>query len=128
MSGYADFEPLLSDGRVNGIASRLFDEYRPKGLPDDVDFLTFIQPPTIVDRNGVKLPIPSVACFAIITDNPRDPDHRIMTQASVWLQDWRAKDALRRHYVAGPEDPAFPIFKRLVIEQLQKLQSLKELI
>lgn len=126
--GYADFETLLSDRRVQELGGKVVEEYRPKGLTDDVDFVTFIQPPQIVDRNGIKVPISEVAVFAVITDNPRHPGHRLMTTASVWLQDWRATDTARLHFVSGSQDPALPIFRRIAREHVEKIQSLKEMI
>lgn len=128
MGQFDDYEELLSDARVQRVASRVVDKYRPLGLPDDADFATYIQPPQVIDRNGVKVPIPEVAVFAVLVDNPRAKGKRIMKTASVWLQDWRAMDSFGSHYVSNGIDPALPIFGRLARECVQNLQDLKELI
>lgn len=126
--GYADFEPLISDRRVHAIASIITDLARGRGLTDDTDFVTFIQPATTVQRNGLLTPIPEVGVFAVISDDPRHPGLRVMTQASVWLKDWRATDAARLHFVSGNEDPALPIFKQITRDHLEKLKNLREMI
>lgn len=125
-AAYADYDTVISDRRVEAIADILSKQF--KALPDDTDLVTFIQPPTVVDRNGVGVPIPEVACFAVISDNPRHKGHRVMTQGSVWLRDWRATDAARLHFVSGPDDPALPIFKLLVRDHLPKLQNLRDML
>lgn len=125
---YADYEPLLSDRRIQALGSLVMDKARPLGLPDDTDFVTFIQPRTVIDRDGIATPIPEVGVFAVISDNPRHKGKRVMTQAAVWLQDWRAVDAARLHFVAGPEDPALPVFKTVVRRHLETLKNLKDMI
>lgn len=127
MTGYADFEPLISDRRVTEIAEIIMRAALQLDLPDDTDFVTFIQPATTVERNGVLTPIPEVGVFAVISDNPRHPKSRLMTQAAVWLQDWQAQDAARLHFVSGKQDPALPIFKRITRDHLTKLQNLREM-
>jgi hypothetical protein len=126
-SGYTDFEPLISDRRMQEIGHKIVDEFRPKGLSDDVDFVTFIQPATTIERNGIQVPIPEVAVFAVITDNPKSAGRRVMTQAAAWLADWLARDAARLHFVSGGQDPAFPVFRRIVREHVEKIQSLREM-
>jgi hypothetical protein len=126
--GYADYETLLTDPRVERIASRVFDEFRAQGLPDDTDFVTFVQPPQVIDRGGVAVPIPEVAVFAVISDNPRHKGHRVMTQGSVWLRDWMARERELRHYASDQPDPALSIFRLLVRDHLPKLQNLREMI
>lgn len=125
--GYASYETLISDRRVTAIADLVIDEFREHGLGDNAEFVTFIQPPQIVQRTGVDVPIPEVAVFAVISDNPRAPGHQVMTQASVWLTDWRATDAARLHFVSGPQDPAFPIFRETAKAHLRTIRNLREM-
>lgn len=127
-SGYSSYEPLISDRRVQALAGMLVEQYRPLGLPDGSDFVTFIQPAREIERKGVWVPIPEAGVFAVISDNPRHPGHRVMTQATVWLHDWRATDAARLHFVSGPQDPALPIFKAVMRPHLATIRNLKELI
>ena len=124
---YADYEPLISDMRMRAIAGPLIEKFREHGLPDDTDFVTFIQPPTTIEREGVAIPIPEVAVFAVISNNPRSPKHRVMTQSSVWLADWRATSAAKLHFVSGSADPAYPIFRETVKTHLRVLRNLKEM-
>lgn len=128
-SAYSDYEPLISDRRMQAIAAILTEQYRKHGLPDGSDFVTFIQPKQVVDRgDGIHAPIPEVGVFAVISDNPRAANHRLMTQASVWLKDWLATDAARLHFVSGPDDPALPIFKAAMRSHLDHLKNLRAMI
>ena len=124
---YADYETLVSDRRVTAIADLVIDEFRAHGLDEESDFVTFIQPPQVVKRQGVDVPIPEVGVFAVISDNPRAPGHQVMTQASVWLHDWLATDAARLHFVSGPQDPAYPIFREVAKTHLRTIRNLREM-
>lgn len=124
-SGYADYEPLISDRRMQAIASLLVEQFRARGLPDDSDFVTFVQPAQMVEREGLLTPIPEVGVFAVISDNPRSKGHRLMTQGSVWLTDWQAQDAASLSFTIGPNDPALPIFKAVMRSHLERLANLK---
>ena len=112
---------------MQAIASILTEQFRPKGLPDGSDFVTFVQPSQMVDRGGITTPIPEVGVFAVISDNPRAASHRLMTQGSVWLTDWQAQDAASLSFTIGPNDPALPIFKAVMRSHLERLSNLKDM-
>jgi hypothetical protein len=110
---------------MQAIANLLIERFRAAGLPDDTDYVTFVQPAQMVNRNGIVTPIPEVGVFAVISDNPRAPGHRLMTQGSVWLDDWLATDAASLSFTVGPNDPALPLFKAVTRSHLERLANLK---
>lgn len=127
MGGYANYETVLDDARVWRIQERVMDDAKGR-LPDDTDFVTFIQPATIVDREGIAVPIPDVAVFAIVSPNPKDPSRKVMTQGAMRLDQWRRDDFYRTHYVGAGVDPAMPVFRRIAREHVNTLRNLAELI
>jgi hypothetical protein len=126
------WEPLLDDDRVERLAEKLRSQFGHKTLADST-FFTFIQPArsyTGQTPGGLQAPawIPDMAVFAVISPRPNGrPGQKLMSTATVSLQDWLETEAQATHYVGVP-DEAHQIFRAVVRDHLAKMQSAKELI
>lgn len=132
----ASEEPLLDDERLWPIVDRLKAEYGRSKL-EDSEFVTFIQPAkqtTVTTEVGIQVPtwVPAMAVFAVLTPNPRPlakaAGAKVMTHGTAALEDWRASETERGHYVDGRRDPAHEIFRGVVREHLRILENLRSMI
>jgi hypothetical protein len=66
--------------------------------------------------------------FLVVSENPH-PRHKgkiIKSYAITPERDWKSAEAEAAHF-AGVGDPAYPIFKSLARQHLEKRQAMKEL-
>lgn len=128
----ADREPVVTDFRLEVVAEKLRSRYGHRKL-EDVLFVTWIEPATVIRRDGIETPIEARAVFAAASPNPRAHLYgagapNVITSTGVaWLKDFR--DAIKEweHYANRP-DPLFEIYKAVVPSHLRTLKNLKELI
>lgn len=124
MTTYADLEPLVSDQRLSDIEGVLRDRF--PGLDEGAIFVTYIQPSmarVVVDRETI---IPDVACFAVISKNPRGGDD-VMTVGSTWLDTFKREDGMRSHFV-GVGDILLALYEPVVKRHVETIKNLKDMI
>lgn len=124
---FADYPPLWgdeTDRRLDLIELQLRKE---TGTNEDFALLALVQPATYVERNGIQVPIREVALMAIVSPNPTTPDMMLMTNAAAWLNEFRAAEFERWHYV-GKQDPALPIFRTLLRQHITSLENMRAMI
>ena len=125
------YEPLEKDQRVWSIQAQVMEEFKGK-LPDDSDFLTFIQPPTTKPRErapGLKIyvPVPAMAVFVISSPWPNHPERPDLgSTATAALRDYQG--AVREWKNDGAPDPLLTIFRALAQKHARDVASLKELM
>lgn len=124
MSGYADWDVLLSDDRVTTI-ERALRKARPD-LPAESVLITFVQPELDTIHNGEQVHVKPLAVFAIITPDPRHPETNKMTQGAMDLAEWRAKDRTWKTFV-GQRDPAIGAFRHIAKTHIEVIENLKAL-
>ena len=121
---WSDFEPVVNDVRMANLEGYIRSQY---DVPDDTDFVSFVQPPKMAPReDGLEVPVPAMAIFAVISDNPKHPSFRVMTNGTTRLADWESAREEFQHY-AGRPDPLIQIFRGLTVEHLRTIQNLREL-
>ena len=126
-----DFEPLLTDSRVDKIAGLLRIAY-PQ-LPPETEIFSFIVPPQKVVKDDREVEIPAQAVFALKSPHPRrtfDPfykDKELLSNTATWLRVWEAEEKQRLHYVSAREDPAFGPFSIAARNHLRAIRDFKEL-
>lgn len=127
-----DFEPLLTDERVDRIAGLLRIAY-PQ-LPRDTEFFSFVVPPQTVEKDGREVVIPAQAVFALQSPHPRRSfdgfyrDKELMSNTACWLRVWEAEEKERRHFVSSRDDPAFGPFSIATRNHVRSIMDLKQLI
>lgn len=118
-------EPVLTDGRVEKIATKIKLEF-----PDlyDAQFVTYLQPRQVLENkeSGIPSIIPPVVVMAILSPNPKSSGYAIMTKAAVYLDHWIDTDKKQKHFV-GVEDPAYKIFRRTAREHAKTMRNLREM-
>ena len=121
----AQYEPALAQSRLDDIHFQVLKRVR---MPDEVDFATYIQPPVEGKRNGLYVLLPENVVFLVVSPNPnpRYQNKLIKTFAVVSMEDWRAKEGERWHYVGAP-DPALPIFTEMARQHMAARRDWKEL-
>lgn len=128
----ADFEPLLTDARVDKIADLLRLAY-PQ-LPQDIEVFSFIVPPQKAEVRGEEVTIPAQAVFALQSPHPRRSfdayylDKELMSNTACWLSAWEHEERMRLHYVSARDDPAFAPFAIAARNHLRAIKNYKELI
>lgn len=121
----ADYETLLPDSRVEQLRALIGKEL---GLPDEVGFATYVQPPTEVNRRGIYVLEPARAVFVVTCPNPhpRYAGKVMMSYATAEYQDWKAREAEAWRFV-GVGDPAFGIFKAIARRLMADRRNMQEL-
>lgn len=129
----SEWEPVISDARLERLVPRLHSAFGRKKL-DDAEFVTFIQPAREVTRateQGIQFRswVPEMAVFAVLSPRPRStkPGQRLMSHATVSLSDFREVDKL---WSEGnhPVDPAWQLMKIVTGDHVRKLDDLNSLI
>ena len=122
---FADCEPLLPDSKVEKIQEKLKREFPAIG---DAVLVSYVQPRQALGskNGGGPADIEEVAVFAIISQNPKEPQYHIMTKAAVYLSEWRDVQKTYGHFVAKA-DPAYRIFHRTCVEHAKTMQNLREM-
>lgn len=116
-------EPLLDDRRLAGIEGKIRRDF-PQ-LSEKAQFVTFIQPATFThNREGIDVPIPEVAVFALVQPSPRHPTWIEITPLNVWLTDWRASEVENRH---SSDDQAYQFYRRLTPVHIERMKNLAEM-
>lgn len=72
-------------------------------------------------------PVPRAAVFAIISDNPRHPTFRVMTNAMTPMATWDEVEGEYKHF-AGRGDPALNIFRYVVEQHIRTIENLRDMI
>lgn len=123
---WANYEPVVNDVRLANVEGKLRNEY-DKVIPEDIDFVTFVQPPREVTReDGLTVPLPAMAVFAVISDNPKHKGYRVMTNATAHLSAWY--EALKEfQHFSGAPDPLIGIFRTTLEAHLRTIQNLREM-
>lgn len=117
-------EPLLDDRRLARIEGQIRREF-PQ-LSDTAQFVTFIQPATYVPNDqGVEVPVPEVAVFALVEPNPKHPTWLEITPLNVWLSAWRDDEIQNRH--SSDVDTAHRFYRRLTPVHLDRMKNLAEM-
>lgn len=106
-------EPLLDDGRLQHVATRLLAEF-PQLLAYDPDFVTWVQEPKeIVSEDGLVTRLPEVGVFGVMSNGK-------LTKGAFYLNAFETED----NY-----DPtaALRIYRAIVREHLRILTNLEGL-
>ena len=127
--GVESFEQLLPDSRVERLSDLLRLVF--PALPDDMNVVTFINPPGEIEVGGVRRWKPAEAVFALISDNPRNHIYRrrtrIMDHVAMLKATWDAEERARSHLVSAREDPAWKFLALAAREHLKRLANLRAL-
>lgn len=95
---------LLPDSRLDQIESQVRKEF-PR-LPDGAIFNTYVQPPGLLERNGLEIPVPACGVVAILVPNPRWPEKEPQYKACKaprWLDHFRHYEKQRDRLVQAPD-------------------------
>lgn len=124
-----DLEPVLTDWEVSVIEGRLRERWMGT-VPTETRFITFIQEPKVIERNGRPYNLDAVAVFACMSPHPlykKGP--QIMTYGGTMLEDFFDARAEQDHFVKGEaSDPALVLFGAVLKNHMQTLSNIKELI
>ena len=104
--------PLVSDRRLTKVANALRKEY-PQ-LPDACEFVTFDQPHTFVEIEGIQRPIPHVAVFGIQVPNPKYEGMTRLFSRTATMDWWREQDYDARHQGDVHGDALYRIYKAVL--------------
>jgi hypothetical protein len=123
-----DLEPVITDWEMSVVEGRLRDAWRD-AIPDDTDFVSWIQEPKTIERDGKAIEIARMAVFAVVSDHPTTPGApRIMTHGTVSMEDFLQSRDERKHYVTAKPRPELIIFSAVVKQHMTTLQNLREII
>lgn len=119
-------DPVIDDERV-ARAERTVRKMIP-GIPEDAQFATYVQERGPANYKGRELDeIPEVACFLIVSKNPRHPGYKLVDKAGCWLSVWKKRDKEYGHRV-GETDPAVSIFAILARKHADTIANLKAML
>ena len=99
-------------------------------IPDETEFVTFIQEPKFYRRGpGDEGYLPAMAVFVVKSPWPGRPQApHIVTHGTVEKRHFDQSEAERKHFVSLKEDPAIVIFAAVLKVHLATLENLRELI
>lgn len=122
----ARYETVLSDRRVEALWARISKELNFGSA--DVQFASYLQPPRTVEKGGRVVSQAETVVFLVVSPNPH-PRHKgrmIKSYAVTPERDWVDAEREAAHFV-GMGDPAYPIYKALSRQHLEKRQAMVEL-
>jgi len=104
-------ESLVPTSRLRRVEEQLRKDYPL--LPESAEFVTFRQPPTMAEPGGDGLvrPIPDIAVFGIVLQNPRYPESQRLFSKSTTLSAWRKWDNYARHEGEVRADPLYQVYR-----------------
>ena len=123
----AQFDTLLTDGRVEKIREKLLDLYPTLG--NEMQIASYVQPKQMLqhEEHGLVKPLPEQAVFLMTSPNPheRHVGDIVKTNAFCPLEAWRKDERENRH--SADVDTALDFFKAIAREHLQVLTNWREL-
>lgn len=118
-----NFDEGLEDARVLKLQRQLVPRY---ALPEDTEFLTFVQPMGEGMRNGVWRANLRAMVFMVVSPNPnpRYKEKYIKTRVATDLDNWMK---MARERAISDIDPAFRVFEELCRKHEQSYREWSEL-
>lgn len=126
--GLPDLEPVISDWEMSVVEGRLRELWMG-AVPDETAFVSFIQEPRDIEREGDVYHIDRMAVFGVLSPHPTNPHApSIFTHGTVAYDAFDAERKARTHFVSVGPDPALVIMAAVLKNHMETLSNLKEII
>lgn len=127
-NGLPDLEPVISDWEMSVVEGRLREAWLGT-VPDETAFVSFIQEPRDIEREGRVYHIDRMAVFGVLSPHPTNKlAPSIFTHGTVSYEAFDEERKARKHYASTKPDPALVIMAAVLKNHMETLSNLREII